>query len=243
MKIHILGLFPDILDHYFSQSLLGKARDKGIVEFLYHQLRDWAVNDYGMVDDKPYGGTAGMVFRPDAVCRAVRELKQKHAVKKVILTSPAGKLLTAQKARELSKEESVLFLCGRYEGVDQRAIDLVVDEEISIGDYVLSGGELAAGVIVDTMCRYIPGVVGDQQSVDEDSHENGLLEYPQYTRPETFENSVVPEVLLSGNHKNIEEWRRREAIRRTWSRRPDLLKKAQLSKEELEYIKDLIHKR
>ncbi len=225
MKYHILGLFPEILDHYFSQSLLGKAREKGVIGFQYHQLRDYAQNKHSAVDDKPYGGGAGMIFMPEVVCRAVREIKEKHNIKRVILTSPAGKLLTPQKAKELSQQESVMFLCGRYEGVDQRAIDLVVDEEISIGDYVVSGGELATAVIMDAVSRYIPGVVGKEESIRLESHEDILLEHPHYTRPEVFEDKKVPEVLLSGHHKKIEEWQKEKAVERTKERRPDLYEK------------------
>lgn len=242
VHLHILGLFPDMFDGYFSQSLLGKAREKRLLQFHFHQLRDFAIDKHHCVDDKPYGGGSGMVFLPEVACAAVRDLKKKHGIKKVILTSPSGKLLTPAKAKELSTSESILFLCGRYEGVDQRAIDLVVDEEISIGDYVVSGGELASCVIIDALCRYIPGIVGKEDSVKSDSHENGILEHPHYTRPELFEDRAVPEVLLSGNHKKIAEWRRLESIRRTWQRRPDLFKKANLTKEELEFVKDLIHR-
>lgn len=224
MQIHILGLFPEILDAYFSHSLLGRAREKGIVEFFYHQLRSWSHNKYNAVDDKPYGGGAGMVLMTDVVCQAVREIKQRHKISKVILPSPSGVLLTPAQAKEWSQEDSLLFLCARYEGVDQRAIDLVVDAEISIGDYVISSGELAAAVVSDALCRYIPGVVGKEDSVKFDSHENGLLEYPHYTRPEVFEGLQVPKVLLSGDHKKIEEWRLKESMRRTQERRPDLLK-------------------
>lgn len=242
MKIHILGLFPDILDSYFNQSLLGKAREKKLLEFQYHQLRDWADNSYNAVDDKPYGGGRGMVFTPDVVCPAVRQINRDHRVKRVILTSPAGHLLTPQKAQELSQCESVLFLCGRYEGVDQRAIDMVVDDEISIGDYVVNGGEIAAAVIIEAMSRFIPGVVGQMESVEQDSHQQGLLEYPHYTRPEVYENIPVPSVLLSGHHEKIEEWRRQESVKRTWLRRPDLLKKAKISAKERQMLQELIHK-
>jgi tRNA (guanine37-N1)-methyltransferase len=222
MKYHILGLFSEMLDNYFSQSLLGKAREKNIIAFSYHQLRDWAVNKHHAVDDKPYGGGAGMVFLPEVVCNGVRDIKEKHNIDRVVLTSPSGKLLTPQKAKELSSLKSVLFLCGRYEGVDQRAIDLVVDEEISIGDYIISGGELATAVIIDAVSRYIPGVVGKDQSVRLESHEEVLLEHPHYTRPEIFEGKKVPPVLTSGHHQKILEWQKEMALERTKERRPDL---------------------
>lgn len=191
-----------------------------------------------MVDDKVYGGGSGMAFLPEVVCAAVRELKVKHKIQKVILTSPRGKLLTPQKAKELSQAESLLFLCGRYEGVDQRAIDLVVDEEISIGDYIVSGGEIAAAVMIDAISRYVPGVVGKIDSVERDSFEDHLLEHPHYTRPEVFEGKKVPGTLLSGNHEKIAEWRRRESLRITWERRPELLNQAQLTAGEKAFIKD-----
>lgn len=240
---HILGLFPDAFDSYFQQSLIGKAREKGVLNFFYHQLRDWALDTHKKIDDKPYGGGRGMVFLPEVFCSAVRALTTQHKIKRVVLTSPRGRLFNNRLAQELSREESLLFLCGRYEGVDQRAIDLVVDEEISLGDYVISGGELAATVMIDAISRFVPGVVGQAESVELDSFEVGLLEHPHYTRPEIFENSPVPEVLLSGNHQKITEWRRQEALRITWQRRPDLLKKAKLTKSDLAFVTSLIHKK
>lgn len=242
MDFHILSLFPEILDSYFSASLIGKAREKKILNFFYHQLRDWGVGNNKQVDDRVYGGGSGMVFLSEVVCSAVRELKQKHKIGRVILTSPRGKVLTPKLAEELSDQKGLLFLCGRYEGVDQRAIDLVVDEEISIGDYVVTGGELPTAVMVDAISRFIPGVVGKSESVEKDSFQEGLLEYPHYTRPEVFENMPVPDVLLSGHHQKIEEWRRKESLITTWKRRPDLLKKAKISKDELELLKEYIHK-
>lgn len=208
---HILGLFPEILDSYFDASLIGKARTSGLLRFHYHQLRDWGVGRHAKVDDKPYGGGRGMVLLPDVAVRAVREIKNQHGVEHVVLTSPRGKKLSPRVARELSLKKSILFLCPRYEGVDERVIQLVVDEEISIGDYVITGGELAAAVMMDALCRYIPGVVGQAESVRKDSFENGLLEHPHYTRPEIFEGLSVPGVLLSGNHAEIERWRLDEA--------------------------------
>jgi tRNA (guanine37-N1)-methyltransferase len=241
-RFHLLGLFPGLFDGYFSHSLIGKARAQGLVEFHYHQLRDFSGNAYKGVDDKPYGGGAGMVFTPDVVCCAVRELKTRHALGRVILTSPRGRPLTPTRARELAVADAVLFLCARYEGVDQRAIDAVVDDEISVGDYIISGGELAACVIIDAACRFIPGVVGNAASVARDSFEGGLLEYPHFTRPEVFEGVAVPPVLLSGDHAQIDAWRRQEALRLTWRRRPDLLKNADLTAAERDFVKELIHR-
>ncbi|MBF0104651.1 MAG: tRNA (guanosine(37)-N1)-methyltransferase TrmD [Deltaproteobacteria bacterium] len=223
MHIHILGLFPDTFDTYFSQSLLGKARAKGLVTFHYHQLRDWSHNKHHAVDDKPYGGGSGMVIMADVVCAAVLALKKDHQISRVVLPSPAGSPLIPAVAQRLSCEDSLLFVCGRYEGVDQRAIDKVVDEEISIGDYVISGGELAACVITDAVCRYIPGIVGKADSVENDSYQQGLLEHPHYTRPEIFEGVPVPQVLINGNHAEIKKWRKNESIKRTLERRPDLI--------------------
>lgn len=241
MKFHLLGLFPDLLSSCFSQSLIGKAVKNGLLEFQYHQLRDWSKNDYHSVDEKPYGGGAGMVFMPDIVCQAVRDLKAQHRISRVVMPTPAGQLLTSAKAKTLSEETEILFLCGRYEGIDERAVEAVVDDEISIGDYVITGGELAAGVMIDAISRYVPGVVGKEISVASDSHSEGLLEYPHYTRPEVFEGQAVPSVLLSGHHQNIETWRHEQALRRTWLRRPDLLKRKNLTAEDLDFLKHLIH--
>ncbi|MBI2339460.1 MAG: tRNA (guanosine(37)-N1)-methyltransferase TrmD [Deltaproteobacteria bacterium] len=225
MDFHILTLFPESIAPYFTSSILGRAQEKGIVRIFLHQLRGYANDKHHSVDDRPYGFGPGMVLRPDVLVRAVRELKQKEAIERVILLSPRGGLFWQTKAKALSALKSVLLVCGRYEGVDQRAIDLVVDEEISIGDYVLSGGEPAAVVVVDALARLIPGVVGNEQAVVDESHSDGLLEYPHYTRPEEFEGQKVPKVLLSGNHAEIEKWRREESLKITRKNRPDLLKK------------------
>ncbi len=243
MQFHILGLFPDSLDQYLQTSLLGKAREAGLLQFSYHQLRDWGVGNYKQVDDKPYGGGAGMVFLPEVVVPAVSEIKAMHAIDHVVLTSPSGKLFNSKKAETLSQKKSILFLCGRFEGVDQRAIDLVVDEELSLGDYVLNGGEIAAAVMIEAISRFVPGVVGREESVQNDSFAHGLLEHPLYTRPEKFNDLPVPEALLSGHHKNIEAWKREQSLYKTWQRRPDLLKQAGLTDDELQKIKNWIHKK
>jgi tRNA (guanine37-N1)-methyltransferase len=242
MDFHILGLFPESLSSYFASGLVGKAIENGVLRIVPHQLRDFSSGHYKSVDDKPYGGGAGMVFLPEVVVQAVQNLRQAHQIEHVVLTSPSGALFDSAKARQLSAKKSVLFLCGRYEGIDQRAIDLVVDEELSIGDYILTGGELASGVMIEAISRYVPGVVGKDESVANDSFENGLLEHAHYTRPEVFQNQPVPSVLLSGHHKNIETWRRQHALQKTWKRRPDLLKKAKLTSAELDLLKTWIHK-
>ena len=220
---HFLGLIVDSLKPYCQSSLFAKAKEKQVLDFQFHQLRDWALDKHNKVDDSPYGGGAGMVFLPEVVCRAVRELVDAHGIDRVLLTSPRGAVLSPQMGKRLADCRSILILCGRYEGVDQRAIDAVVDEEVSVGDYVLTGGELAAACIVDAVSRYIPGVVGKSASVSEDSFEDGLLEHPHYTRPEVFEGVSVPAVLLSGNHKEIEKWRQEQSFEITEERRPDLL--------------------
>ncbi|MCP5463629.1 MAG: tRNA (guanosine(37)-N1)-methyltransferase TrmD [Deltaproteobacteria bacterium] len=241
----MLGLFPDLFKDYFSSSLLGKAQAAGLLDFKYHQLRDWSLgkNQHHAVDDRPYGGGSGMVMLPEVICAAVRDLKKQHQIEHVVMTTPAGHPLNPKRARDLSQKKNLLFLCGRYEGIDQRAVDLVVDEEISIGDYVISGGELAATVVIDAVARFVPGVIRNDDATVEESHEAGLLEYPHYTRPEEFENIPVPEVLLSGHHGKIADWRRQESLRRTWLRRPDLLKQADLSEDDRRFLAELIHKK
>lgn len=225
MHFHILTLFPDIFSSYFDESILGKAQEKGVLQIFCHNLRGYATNKHKSVDDRPYGGGSGMVLMPDVVVPAVRDLRAKHNIEKVILLSPRGAPFIQATAQKLSQVSSFLLICGRYEGVDQRIIDLVVDEEISIGDYVLTGGELAAAVVVDAVSRLVPGVLGNEEATTEESFSEDLLEYPHYTRPVEFEGKKVPDVLLSGNHKDIADWRKEEALRLTEKRRPDLLKR------------------
>lgn len=223
MYFHILTLFPEVFS-YFEASILGKAQKKGVLTFSVHQLRDYAIDKYKHVDDAPFGGGAGMVLKPDVVVRAIREIKKNNPIDRVVLLTPRGRLLSHAVAREYTTYPSVLFICGRYEGIDQRAIDLEIDDEISIGDYVLSGGELAAQVCIEVIARLVPGVVGDEEGPQHDSHSDGLLEYPHYTRPQEFEGLKVPEVLLSGNHAAIEKWRKKESLKITKERRSDLIK-------------------
>lgn len=224
IHFHILTLFPEVFQSYFAASILGRAIEKGVIQVSLHQLRDYARNKHHSVDDKIYGGGTGMLFRPEVVVEAVEEIKKKYLIDKVILTSPRGKIFNHQKAEELSQNISVLIICGRYEGVDQRAIDLVVDEEISMGDYVITGGELAAQIMVDSISRQIEGVLESSQAIELESHVNHLLEYPQYTRPAEYRGLKVPEVLLSGHHAEIEKWRLEESERLTQKNRPDMWK-------------------
>lgn len=219
MKFNVLTLFPEMFEAV-KQSVTGKAIEKNIIELNLINIRDFSKDKHKKVDDTPYGGGAGMVMRADVVYDAYKSIEDKNA--KVIYLSPQGKTLNQQKVEELSKEESLILLCGHYEGIDQRVIDEIVDEEISIGDYVLTGGEIPAMVLLDAVSRYVPGVL-TEESIKEESFSSGLLEYPQYTRPEIFNGKKVPEILLSGHHENIEKWRKQEAVRITKQKRPDLL--------------------
>jgi tRNA (guanine37-N1)-methyltransferase len=224
MRIDILTLFPQMFESPLSCSILKRARDKAAVEIILTNIRDFAVDKYKKVDDKPYGGGAGMVMMPGPVFACFEFVQQLFSEKgRVILLTPQGQPFNQSKAVELSKEERLILISGRYEGFDERIRVGLNAEQISIGDYVLSGGELAAMVIVDAVVRLLPGVLGDEQSARDDSFENGLLEYPQYTRPEVFRDMKVPEVLLTGDHAKIAEWRRRQALERTRKWRPDLL--------------------
>lgn len=219
MKYSVLTLFPEMFEG-IKQSIIGKAIEKNLVEINTINIRDFSKDKHKKVDDTPYGGGAGMVMKPDVVYNAYNSIKSDNA--KVIYLSPKGKTLNQVKVKELSKEEHIILLCGHYEGIDQRVLDEIVDEEISIGDYVLTGGEIPAMVLIDSVSRYVEGVI-TKESVEEESFSNGLLEYPQYTRPEVFLNRKVPEILLSGHHENIKKWREEESLRITRLNRPDLL--------------------
>ena len=221
MKFSVLTLFPEMFEG-IKQSIIGKAIEKHLIEINTINIRDFSKDKHKKVDDTPYGGGAGMVMKPDVVYDAYNSIKFDNA--KVIYLSPKGKTLNQEKVKELSKKEHIILLCGHYEGIDQRVLDEIVDEEISIGDYVLTGGEIPAMVLIDSVSRYIDGVI-TKESVEEESFSNGLLEYPQYTRPEVFMNRKVPEILLSGHHENIKKWREEESLRITRQKRPDLLKK------------------
>lgn len=220
MKFDVLTLFPEMFEP-LKQSILGRASKNNILEFNFINIRDFSKDKHQKVDDTPYGGGAGMVIMPDVVYDAYTSIKNRENAK-VIYLSPQGKTLNQKKVQELSKEEHLILLCGHYEGIDQRVLDEIVDEEISIGDYVLTGGELPAMVLIDCVSRYVEGVL-KEESIKEETFSNNLLEYPQYTRPEVFRGKKVPEVLLSGHHENIKKWREEKSLEITKIKRPDLL--------------------
>ncbi|MFC1627055.1 tRNA (guanosine(37)-N1)-methyltransferase TrmD [Patescibacteria group bacterium] len=222
MKIDILTLFPKMFAGPFDESLLKKARDKGLIEINIHDLRDWTEDKHRTVDSKPFGGGAGMVMKVDVIDRALEKLREKDS--KVILMTPQGKVYKQELAGELAKEKHIILICGHYEGFDERIRKHLVDEELSIGDYVLTGGEIPAMVVVDSVVRLISGVVGKAESVENESFSEGLLEYPQYTRPADYKGMKVPEVLVSGDHAKIDQWRKEQSKKRTKAKRPDLLK-------------------
>ena len=222
MKIDIVTLFPEICRAPLGESIMKRAQKNGIIDLHIHNLRDWTTDKHHVADDAPFGGGQGMVMKPEPIFAAVEELRNQTS--KVVLTSPAGRRFDQQMAVQLSGESHLIIICGHYEGVDHRVIEHLVDLEISIGDYVLTNGAIAAVVLVDAVVRLMPGVLGHEQSAVDDSFSRGLLEAPQYTRPAEFRSWKVPDVLLSGNHAEIESWRREQAIKRTRENRPDLLR-------------------
>ena len=226
MQFDVLTLFPEMFS-ILDESIIGRAKKNKQIDINLVNIRDFSENKHNKVDDTPYGGGAGMVMMPDVVYRAYNSLENKENAK-VIYMSPQGKKLNQEKVKELSKENHLIILCGHYEGIDQRVLDKIVDEEISIGDYVLTGGEIPAMVLIDSVSRYVEGVL-NKESIKEESFSENLLEYPQYTRPEVFEGEKVPEVLLSGNHKEIDKWRKEKSLEITKKKRPDLLKEVQNS--------------
>jgi len=240
MRFDILTLFPDMFSSPLRESILGKAVEKGLIQIRTINIRDFTLDKHQVVDDTPYGGGQGMVMKVEPIARAIESVKSQNPSARVVYLTPQGRPFSQDLARSLSTEPHLILLCGRYEGVDERVRQLLIDEEISIGDYVLTGGELAAMVLVDAVSRLIPGVLGCDRSAEEDSFFNFLLEYPQYTRPFNFKGSCVPEVLLSGNHSAISFWRKREALRRTALRRPDLLAKANLSEEDKKFLEEML---
>jgi len=240
MRIDILCLFPEMFVSPFSQSIVRRAKEQELIDIVIHNIRDYTWDKHHVVDDCPYGGGPGMVLKPEPVFETVAAVKQQLESNEmpIILLTPQGRVFNQQIARELALHSRLMLICGHYEGVDERIRDHIASDEISIGDYVLSGGELAAMVIVDAIVRLVPGVLGSPLSVDSDSHSDGLLEYPQYTRPRVYRGWSVPDVLLSGNHGEIARWQRRQAILRTVKRRPDLMEKITLSDKEKQWISE-----
>ena len=233
MKIKILTLFPEMFD-IFNHSIIGKAKEKGIVDIKAINIRDFTLNKHKKVDDYPYGGGAGLVMTPQPLVDAIRHCK-KDDHSKVIFLGPKGKKFNQKLAQNLSKEKELIFICGHYEGIDERVYKYI-DMEVSLGDFILTGGEMAAIPVIDSVLRLLPGVLGKEESYMDESFSDGLLEYPQYTRPEVFEGDKVPEVLLSGHHENIRKWRRLQSLLITKERRNDLYKKVKLTKEDMKIL-------
>ena len=240
MRIDILTLFTDMCNSVLSESIIGRARENGFVEIECTDIRDYTADKHNRVDDAPYGGGPGMVMQAQPIYDCFEALCKKLGKRpKLIYMSPQGKVLTQQKVKELAQEESIAILCGHYEGVDERVIEEIADEEISIGDYVLTGGELPALILADSIARMLPGVLAGEEAYSEESHYSSLLEYPQYTRPPEWRGRQVPQVLLSGHHGNIRKWRREQSLKRTYERRADLLERAQLDKNDKIFLSSL----
>ena len=238
MRIDILTIFPEMFPCAFDASIIKRAREKGLVDIRVHNLRDWTTDKHKTTDDTPYGGGGGMIMKPEPIFAAVDEIMNAEDGP-IILLTPQGRLFTQEVAAELAGHDRLLFICGRYEGVDERVREHLVTDEISIGDFVLSGGELAAMVIVDAVVRLLPGALGYEHAAAEDSHATGLLEGPHYTRPPVFRGWGVPEVLTSGHHAKVAEWRRRQALMRTLARRPDLLARARLTEQDKRWLREM----
>jgi tRNA (guanine37-N1)-methyltransferase len=232
MRLDILTLFPDLFSSFLKESILGRAIERGTVDIRLTDIRSFAHGPHHQADDRPYGGGDGMVMKPGPICRALASLDRTGERSLVVLLTPQGERFDQSTAWEFSRLDQLILICGRYEGVDERIRTDNVDRELSIGDYILSGGELGAMVVVDAVCRLIPGVLGGERSNLEDSFQDGLLEYPHYTRPRVFNGVEVPPILLSGDHQKIRLWRRAQSLRRTLERRPDLLEKAELTEED-----------
>jgi tRNA (guanine37-N1)-methyltransferase len=245
MQFEVFTLLPDVFPPYLESSILQRARQRGLIDVRIHNIRDYTHDKHHTTDDTPYGGGGGMVMKPEPVFEAVESVlgiasgqAQPPSIP-VILLTPQGRVFTQRVAEELSRHERIALLCGRYEGVDERIREHLVTDEISVGDYVLTGGELPALLIIDAVSRLIPGVLGDPTGAEDDSHSMGLLEYPHYTKPSGFRGWKVPEVLLSGDHGKIEKWRREQALQRTLQKRPDMIEKAQLSEAEKRFLEKL----
>lgn len=239
MRFDILSVFPDMVKPALSESMIGRAVDKGILDIRLHNIRDYTKDKHRRTDDTPYGGGWGMVMTCQPIMDCHRAVVGDDKDVLTVYMSPGGKVLTQKMAMKLARQKRIVVLCGHYEGIDQRVIDSIVDEEISIGDYVLTGGELPAAVLVDCVSRLIPGVLPDDECHEDESIESGLLEYPQYTKPAEYEGMKVPDVLLSGHHANIVKWRRRKAIEKTFLRRKDLIRKKKFDKDELAFLSEL----
>ena len=238
MRIDVLTLFPNMFNGPFAESIIKRAMDRNLITIMIHNLRDWGSGKHRVVDDYPFGGGTGMVMKPESLFEATESIKAESAYPSapVILLTPQGRVFNQGIAAELAALDQLILICGHYEGIDERVREHLVTDEISIGDYVLTGGELAAMVVIDAVVRLLPGVLGSEESAKDDSHTSSLLEYPQYTRPQTYRGWETPQVLLSGNHARIAKWRREQSILRTLRRRPELLEKANLSPEEKELI-------
>lgn len=240
MNFHVLTLFPDMIRDGFQTSITGRAVEKGLLSLDTVNIRDFSVNKHNRVDDYPYGGGAGMVMQAEPVYLAYQSVAEKLPKKpRVLYMSPQGKVFNQRMAEELAQEEEIVFLCGHYEGIDERVLEEIVDEEVSIGDYVLTGGELPALVIMDAVSRLVGGVLHNEDSAEFDSFHDNLLEYPQYSRPEVWRDKTVPPILMSGHHANVEKWRREQSLIRTLERRPDLLENANLTKQDKKFLAKL----
>ncbi len=240
MHYHVLTLFPEMIEQGLHTSIIGRAIAAGTITLSAVNIRDYAGNRYGKVDDYPYGGGAGMVMQAEPVYQACQAVAEKIGRKpRVIYLTPQGQTFSQAMVEDFAKEEDLVFLCGHYEGIDERVLEEVVTDYVSIGDYVLTGGELPAMVMIDAISRFVPGVLSNEESAQFESFQDNLLEYPQYSRPAVWRGKEVPPILLSGHHANVEIWRRQQSILRTWQRRPELLEKAQLSKKERQYLEEL----
>ena len=240
MNYYVMTLFPEMIENGMNASIMGRAQKEGRISLEVTNIRDFAGNKHGKVDDYPYGGGAGMLMQAEPIYQCYKSIEDKVGkTARVVYLTPQGEPFCQSKAQELAKEENLVFLCGHYEGIDERVLEEIVTDYVSIGDYVLTGGELPAMVVMDAVARLVPGVLSNEVSAEFESFYDNLLEYPQYSRPEVWREKKVPEVLLSGHHENVEKWRRQEAIRRTLLRRPDLLEEALLSKKEEDFLEEL----
>lgn len=241
VKFDVLSIFPEMFSSPLNFSLLKKAQEKGLLSISLHDIRNWADDKHKMTDDAPYGGGCGMVMKVEPVEKALSAIRNPEGSSIVVLMTPQGEVLNQKIAAELAEKNNIVIICGRYEGIDERIRKHLVDREISIGDYILTGGELPAMILIDAVCRHIPDVLGNPESAKNESFCENLLEYPQYTRPAEYKGWPVPEVLLSGNHAEIELWRRKESLKKTYQRRPDLLEKVKLSSQDKKILDKIKH--